>query len=727
MPAGYHHPDTPLNDQDDENIDTSSTHDADDSHEQESFHYDDDLEEGNALMGDEDDVDYYHRRRRKMKVILAAAVVLVLVIISTVVGVVVSSNKKSTAPPEEPSPTESPTWDDTKNTANQNETSTKNDTTSDLTWPGPPKAPDDLYSNCVSSETKDLLSCQNSCTVAKCCFSPGAENCFTQFIEICPEYDICAHTDFSNLGDNYPEAYVEAKPVTSTGGAYYTVPEDFELAEPALVEKPPVAGFDTMDSSSGLLEGINGGGGAKSIDIEKVCSKDNFKSTTGKQQCTDACMARECCFGSEDSNCASLYPPRYCNGYDVACLILKVSVENTTAAPGEVENEDYTLQTTKTVAIAGMAQISPADAYCTEAQMNTKEERDKCEKACEPRACCFTDGPDNCAAAFPQDCAEYINCNNLIAKLKQLQQEEAAGAAFTSLTPEEQVLNATAETKKQADYYSSMTGGNAATNNTSVSTACSEENLSRGDDGKAECLAFCNLQSCCFSTDEAINCEDEHADWCAGYEVCKAVAVESSSSVSEPPTDDSVIQSSTDLMTACSSDKTITVEGALACSSACSLKSCCADKSCRGGQRDCVGYELCRNQDTFATAVGLSQPMDTTAATTSSSTTMSPTAAPVYVATNAPTTAAIQPPPDILSICDSSQLTTVDGYNACEVACAPAKCCNDDTAADCDLRVCRSFAICQDFWSAISPADVPPDILGGALGQMEGEPAQAQP
>jgi hypothetical protein len=168
------------------------------------------------------------------------------------------------------------------------------------------------------------------------------------------------------------------------------------------------------------------------------------------------------------------------------------------------------------------------------------------------------------------------------------------------------------------------------------------------------------------------------------------------------------------------------MEGALACSSACSLKSCCADQSCRGGQRDCVGYELCLNQNTFSTAVGLSKPEDTTAAA-SSSTTLSPTAAPVFVATNAPTTAAIQPPPDILSICDSNQLTTVDGYNACEVACAPAICCNDDTAADCDLRVCRSFAICQDFWSAISPADVPPDILGSTLGQMEEEPAKAQP
>lgn len=397
MSASYYQPEPVLNDDEDENIDTSSIHDADDSHDHESFHYDD-LEEGNALMGDEDEVDYYHRRRRRMKMIIAAAVLVVLAIIFTVVGVVVGSNKKSTEPPPPETPTEPvapPTSDVTNTTANKNENITE-------PFLSVPEAPADLYSNCMSTETKDLLSCQDSCNVGKCCYSKDVDNCFAQFLDICPNYEVCNFVNFADLGNNYPAAYTEAKPVTSVGGAYYTAPENFDLAEPTLVEKPPVAGFDTMDSSSGLLQGLNGGGQVKSIDIEKLCSKENYSSSTGKKACTDACMARECCFGSEDSNCASLYPARYCNGYDVACLILKISVENTTAAPGEVANTDYTLQTTKAVAISGMAQISPADAYCTEAQMNTKEERDKCQEACNTRACCFSEGSDNCATVRPQ-------------------------------------------------------------------------------------------------------------------------------------------------------------------------------------------------------------------------------------------------------------------------------------------------------------------------------------
>jgi hypothetical protein len=63
-------------------------------------------------------------------------------------------------------------------------------------------------------------------------------------------------------------------------------------------------------------------------------------------------------------------------------------------------------------------------------------------------------------------------------------------------------------------------GGNTANSNVSVLIAWSQEILSHGDDGKVECLSFCNLRSCCLSLKDTMNGEDDHADWCVGYDAC---------------------------------------------------------------------------------------------------------------------------------------------------------------------------------------------------------------
>ena len=706
--------------EEDENLDhseftTTNENSAEDSHEHESF-TGDDLEEGHALVPDEDG-EYFQRRRRRMMIMIAVAGFIVLLIIATIVGVVVGSSKKSSVapPPVTPSTEEPAPTFDTNNTKN-----TENTTQPSLSVQD---APEDLYGNCISSEAKDLLSCQKACNEGACCYSKDVDNCFAQFPLVCSDYEACKFADFSSLGDSTPDTYTVGKPVTSIGGEYYSVPDNFTIVQPTVVEKPPVGGFTALDSS-GLLQGL-GGDGTQSIDIVKVCSSDNVKTSTGKEVCNDACMKRECCFATEEENCASMYPTQYCKGYD-ACLILKINTTDNTESPeaeAPLVNPDTLVVSTNPVALDGLARITPADAYCNPEQMNTQKERDKCQEVCANRDCCFSDGPDYCGTMFPQDCAEYQQCNNLYDKLKEI---EAAANAPPPLTPEEQLLNATQTHQMVQDYYLGVAGDNVGSVNGSATdsflSACSEENLSRGDQGQADCMNVCNTRSCCFSQNEKVNCELDHADWCAEFSVCKKV-METSTATSQPTTDvltgqplDNAGPSDVDLASICASDLTVTVEGSIACSNACSQKSCCKGGKCAGDPSYCQGYDLC-NESTFADAIQLSAQPESTSSTAAKAPTASPTKAPLATATSAPTSSAVDVPPDIASVCDPSQLSTVDGYNACEVACSPASCCNQNDAVDCDQRVCLAYTICKGFWSALSPEDNPADALGLTIDQ----------
>ena len=90
-----------------------------------------------------------------------------------------------------------------------------------------------------------------------------------------------------------------------------------------------------------------------------------------KKGCTEACKARQCCFGTKAENCVEMYPPQYCKGCSEVCLILKLDTEATTAAPEEVVvDPDSVMEATKTVAFDEMANVSPADMYSEEESRN---------------------------------------------------------------------------------------------------------------------------------------------------------------------------------------------------------------------------------------------------------------------------------------------------------------------------------------------------------------------
>ena len=124
----------------------------------------------------------------------------------------------------------------------------------------------------MSTEPNFLLSCQQACFAGQCCYSKDTSNCFAQFSTICLDNEVCKFADFTSLdggGDASNLAYAETKPVTSSSRANYEAPEDFKIAQPNVVEIPPVSGYGTMDSS-GMLPGLGGGPEIKSIDIEKI-------------------------------------------------------------------------------------------------------------------------------------------------------------------------------------------------------------------------------------------------------------------------------------------------------------------------------------------------------------------------------------------------------------------------------------------------------------------------
>jgi len=280
-----------------------------------------------------------------------------------------------------------------------------------------PAAPSNLDEIC---EADDKTECQNACDAASCCIDDpmNGDNCFASDFITCASYASCGFLVMDIINNEVPQP-----------------PTETDICDPTLLT-----------------------------------------SEDGRDQCTNNCLAAECCTasGSDIMNNCFLSDPFGCLEYS-SCAYLDATGGSVPVAPDSIKNvcklqnilsssdgrsdcdaicsapeasccfewsynetcatgdNAYACGTywpcaSLLLAFGGEGNLASPDESikdkCTYDQV--KENRTECENICEPAACCkSTSDDDNCFYENANVCAEYVfHCNTLFLPMGDVEAPE---------------------------------------------------------------------------------------------------------------------------------------------------------------------------------------------------------------------------------------------------------------------------------------------------------------
>jgi hypothetical protein len=280
-----------------------------------------------------------------------------------------------------------------------------------------------------------IRDCNAFCQHHLCCFSESeSESCLSEHMGECQAYNACrslvngsktdAKTEVADGGGGEANDYPSSAngESDSDGGASDSQGEDgLASAEVADGLVDDGRGVENDDSNGG-------GGGAQSAAPDKNSAIDSAVHAVcdlaeGDESWVTACHALcanyLCCFSTDGtlSNCRDTYGDAVCDAYQGCKVLLLPS--------NHPEEEEVPHMDTSNDGGDG---DSSADIQWEETEEGRMHEMceaclptarvdpvlaDRCRKVCEPRSCCWQDGPGKCATLNEGWCGEYQACSVL--------------------------------------------------------------------------------------------------------------------------------------------------------------------------------------------------------------------------------------------------------------------------------------------------------------------------
>jgi len=259
-------------------------------------------------------------------------------------------------------------------------------------------APDDLETVCstIGIQTDEgYNACRNMCDAAQCCMTEGTSNCIHSHESECASYAPCIVLTEHNI-DNDDE---DGEQILSVGNNDSSLSNASNNDNDIMIIPPPPSS------------------------LTNLCSPEAVSTMDGFIICSDICFFSQCCTShsgnsNNSNNSADLESTitncyqeniETCNEYHNACKNLSEGV-----APHddpETSQDESQLAGVYTPPTS-QQEYDSVQEVCSEQYLNGNGYRD-CDAVCGPRACCFTEGVENCRDLDPVWCKEYERCTTL--------------------------------------------------------------------------------------------------------------------------------------------------------------------------------------------------------------------------------------------------------------------------------------------------------------------------
>jgi len=230
--------------------------------------------------------------------------------------------------------------------------------------------------------------CQKACDAAQCCMSDGNDNCINSHEKECGSYAPCiVLTKYKiNTPGNFADG--SASSLSSVS--------DRNNNKIMIIPPPPSS-------------------------LTKICSSEAVSKMDGFIICSDICSFSQCCTSHSNNNNAystnhylSKIPDNCfqqnvenCNDYHNAC-------KNLSESTAPLDDSKALQDESSSSHSAGVYTPPKIDVVfvCSDAYVIGNGYRD-CNTVCGPRACCFTEGIENCHDLDPTWCDKYERCTVL--------------------------------------------------------------------------------------------------------------------------------------------------------------------------------------------------------------------------------------------------------------------------------------------------------------------------
>ncbi|CAB9529808.1 expressed unknown protein [Seminavis robusta] len=415
-----------------------------------------------------------------------------------------------------------------------------------------PAAPVDLATSCSQEKITDpdtggqaLISCEQTCLKASCCWQPNAANPCTGNARCSAYQEPCSV--FKSLFDK-PDEYNS---------------NDVTLAPMVVTEVPDAPQSLAMNCNPDVLK-TNVNNGKFIVECERECLmgaccwKENHPTT-----CPDA------------PQCSAYQEP--CGQHLVDALLSLESGGGGGSSPAPPATTPA--PTPRPPVIETNVPEAPSDLtmMCNKDVLNLEVSNGafivQCEKECLEAACCWKEGHATICPDAPQ-CSDYNEpCKeHLVPVLAAMENDNnkptPSGNSNTNPSPSPNGIS-----KVPGDMV----------------LRCSVQNLSYNPDGRGLCEEVCNKAKCCWDSSTESCSNDAN---CVGYHICQNLQttppMESNNSggtSNDPPS------APDNLKTICAAENIIAVQGLETCKVACEAADCCWS----------IGSDTCSSSSACAT------------------------------------------------------------------------------------------------------------------------------
>ena len=267
--------------------------------------------------------------------------------------------------------------------------------------------------------------------------------------------------------------------------------------------------------------------------LVSACSLKSIQSVSGKKLCEEMCSVADCCM-IPDGQKFSCYADRKkdCNDYHRVCSAYDLP-------DNQLNNTDDFHLAEKII------------TTCKSDNLLKLEGEKECAKLCEPHQCCFEeDETKSCIRDPAEKCHLYSGCFTLMDEIE----ETVFGNVYKQCN--QAALNSVEQFNK--------------------------------------CHSLCAPHLCCFSSDPAENCANEHNDVCISYSPC-ATLTNSSLAIEDNKKVENTFNDTYEYVAEkCSKDKLHDEEALQGCHETCANAMCCfSHDDMKSNCRDSLGEDIC--------------------------------------------------------------------------------------------------------------------------------------